>query len=240
MNRAFRATVLLPDSYTSGDRHYSVIYCLHGYGGNFRTWPEVVALSVLSDSLQVIFICPDGNVASWYLDSPVKKNSKFDTYISSEVVSFVDKRYRTFPLDSGRAIVGASMGGHGALTLLARHPGVYRAAASVSGVMDLAEFPTRWEIAKVLGPYNANVQRWIDASAVAMIPLFTGRNQGVALDCGTEDFALPGNRKAHALLLSNNIPHQYHEGPGGHTATYVGANAGRDIAYLVQFLKKPQ
>ena len=73
-----------------------------------------------------------------------------------------------------------------------------------------------------------------------MIPALAGSNQGISLDCGTEDFALPGNRKAHALLLSNNIAHEYHEGPGGHTAVFVAANAGRNIAYLVSFLKKPQ
>ena len=65
MKKEFKATVILPDSYTRSQKRYSVIYLLHGFGGDHTVWPHIAPLKQCSDSLKLIFVCPDGD-NSWY------------------------------------------------------------------------------------------------------------------------------------------------------------------------------
>jgi len=136
MNRSFKAYVITPSDYASG-RRYPVIYLLHGYSHNFASWSKIVPLENYADTFKLMFVCPDGDYNSWYLDSPVKQNSLFATYIAKEVVPFIDSNYHTIADAKARAIIGSSMGGHGAVTLLAMHPDVFCGSGSISGIMDL-------------------------------------------------------------------------------------------------------
>lgn len=234
MKRSFRATFVFPDSYKASGKRYPVVYVLHGWSGNYAIWPRVAPLAEYADKYQVLFVCPDGNTNSWYLNSPAAPASKFETYIVTEVVGFVDTTCRTIADAKGRALMGSSMGGHGALTLIARNPGLFCAAAGISGIMDLTEFPREWDIARVLGDYERNRVVWEASSFVNMIPTLVRTNCRISLDCGTEDFALNGNRKAHALLTQAGIEHDYSERPGGHMAEYVHRNAEFSVLFLVR------
>jgi S-formylglutathione hydrolase FrmB len=220
MGKKLKATVVLPDSYARTKKHFPVIYLLHGYSGDHTTFPRAAPLADLADRYQVMFVCPSAE-NSWYIDSPEKTGSRFETYIASDVVTFIDKTYRTWPRTEGRALVGSSMGGHGAITLLERHPDKFSGAGAIAGIMDITEFPHEWEIESLLGPFSGNTQRWIDYSALGQIGKLRGSGRSIILDCGAEDFALQGNRKAHTALLAAGIPHDYYERPGGHDLTYV-------------------
>jgi S-formylglutathione hydrolase FrmB len=52
------------------------------------------------------------------------------------MIPWVEANYRTLG-DSHRAIAGLSMGGFGAMKYAARHPGLFAAAASFSGAVDM-------------------------------------------------------------------------------------------------------
>jgi S-formylglutathione hydrolase FrmB len=240
MKRTFRALTVVPNSYSAGKRRYSVIYLLHGYGSDFRSWPSVVPLEQFADRYQMIFVAIDGGVNSWYLDSPVDRKSQFASYIVNEVIPAIDSNCRTQASASGRAIIGSSMGGHGALTLLARHALMFRGAGSISGIMDLAEFPDRWEIGRVLGQCQANRLMWQQNSFVGLLDSLRGKNRALVMDCGTEDFALPGNRRVHDLLLQSKIPHDYCERPGDHTSRFVARVAEYQILYFSRLLLPPR
>jgi S-formylglutathione hydrolase FrmB len=237
MNRSFSATVVMPAGYASSALHYPVIYLLHGFGGDSRVWPVIADLGNLSDRYQLIFVCPTGE-RSWYMNSPVNKKSQFETYITVDVIGYIDKKFRTWPQADGRAIIGTSMGGHGALTLLARHPDLFCGGGSISGVLDLTEFPDEWDLAKILGPYDKNRLRWNRLSFTGQIRLLAGKNKGIILDCGTDDFALAGNRKAHQLLEQAGILHEYMERDGGHTPAYSAKVIEFHVEFLSRLLKK--
>ncbi|HEV7330471.1 MAG TPA: alpha/beta hydrolase-fold protein [Flavisolibacter sp.] len=64
-----------------------------------------------------MIVCPDGAFGSWYFDNPVDTTLKYETYISKELVVWVDKNYKTIASPKGRAITGLSVGGHGALIM---------------------------------------------------------------------------------------------------------------------------
>lgn len=221
LQKDLKASVFLPKKYHSTDKKFPVIYLLHGYSGNHRSWPKIVPLQKYADSLCIIFVCPDGNYDSWYLDSPVKIKSRFESYIIEAVIPFINQNYRVITEAQGRAISGSSMGGHGALTIFCKHLDLFCAASSISGILDLTFFAENWNIKNVLGEMNNNHTVWAQHSFTGTMTHLQETQKPLLIDCGLSDFALDVNRKAHKKLDSLNISHQYYERPGTHSHTYI-------------------
>ena len=112
-------------------------------------------LKDIADRDGLIFVCPDGK-NSWYWDSPKDPSYRYETFVSSELVKYIDSEYSTVKDRSGRAITGLSMGGHGAMWLSFRHKDVFGAAGSTSGGVDIRPFPNNWEMNKLLGNESDN------------------------------------------------------------------------------------
>lgn len=164
MGRAVRTIVISPEK--KEGKGAAVIYLLHGYGGNETTWPGLKPeLKDYADRENLIFVCPNGE-NSWYWDSPLNKDSQFETFVSRELVSYVDGHYRTLPSREKRAITGLSMGGHGALWLAIRHQDVFGAAGSTSGGLDIRPFPDNWDMKEQIGAKDAGVCDWDDYTVI--------------------------------------------------------------------------
>lgn len=138
--------------------------------------------------MQIILVCPDGGYSSWYFDSPIDSTFKYETYISKEVVSFIDSHFRTIPDRTHRSITGLSMGGHGSLYLAIKHPEVFGAAGSMSGGVDLRPFPNNWDIAKRIGDSLHYSYNWKNMSIINLIDHFPSQPIFMMIECGTEDF----------------------------------------------------
>ena len=148
--------VYLPPSYATSDKRYPAVYLLHGYSGNARTFvsdaftglywpadndfPKDGLYGMLNDMIasehleEMIVIMPDASNTyggSWYTNSEL--NGNYEDYIVNDLVSYIDNSYRTIPTRSGRAIVGHSMGGYGAMKLAMKHPDVFGAVGTLSG-----------------------------------------------------------------------------------------------------------
>src|SRR5215217_4140677 len=153
MKKKINALVITPDNYSAA-KEYPVVYLLHGAGGSYKDWARSApAVKESVDAYNMIVVCADGGVTSWYWDSPVDPTYKYETYVSKELVAYVDKNYKTIKSRTGRAITGLSMGGHGGLYLGIRHQDIYGAAGSTSGGVDIRPFPKNWDMAKRLGNY---------------------------------------------------------------------------------------
>ena len=64
-----------------------MVYLLHGYSDNYANRVQNVAVMAdCTDWFEQLIICPDGNFSSWYFDSPVKPEWKYETYIAVELV----------------------------------------------------------------------------------------------------------------------------------------------------------
>jgi S-formylglutathione hydrolase FrmB len=233
MQKRVKCTIVLPASYDQDTlKRFPVMYLLHGYSGDNLTLVKVLPLAQWADSFQTVFICIDGDYSSWYLDSPVKKGSLYETFIVNELMPWVDARVHVRASREGRAIAGTSMGGQGALAIIARHPDLFCAAGGISGVYDLTEFPNQWGIESVLGPLESNRQRWRDNSFVNLAPRLAGKDAALMLITGSQDFSLNGNRGAHEMLREHGIAHEYREYPGDHTYHFVKAHGRELVAFL--------
>jgi hypothetical protein len=138
--------VYLPPQYdTLGLRRYPTLYVLHGYTGNVaallgsRPW-EVNVFQWVDRLIRdgrmppAILVAVDGFTrlgGSQYVDSI--HNGKYATYTVHDVVGHVDRQYRTIAAEGGRAVLGKSSGGFGAMHLIMEHPGIFSAFASHSG-----------------------------------------------------------------------------------------------------------
>lgn len=222
MGKKVYSLVLLPDTYRMDpQKRYPVLYLLHGYSGNYVSWLQSVPkLQDYVDEFQMIIVTPDGGYDSWYLDSPVDSDQRYETFMTTTLIEDVDRQYRTKSDRSHRGITGLSMGGHGALYLSIRHPFLYGAAASMSGGVDLRPFPENWNLKKVLGSEKEYRENWERYSVINLVDKLKQEKLALFIDIGIDDIFIEVNRQLHQKLLRLHIPHDYIERPGGHTWTY--------------------
>ena len=135
--------IYLPPSYDSSDKHYPVVYLLHGFGDNERSYVDAVTEQLMVFLLdgfiqsktfkEMILVMPDAKNkygGSYYLNSELIGN--YEDYIVNEVVNYVDTKYRTIRDRDGCVIIGASMGGYGSIALAMKHPDVFSSVAAMS------------------------------------------------------------------------------------------------------------
>ena len=230
MDKKIKNVVILPAGYgRNAVGRYPVVYLLHGYNNRYDSWlrktkPE---LPQTASAFGVIVVCPDGE-SSWYWDSPVNPRSRYETYVGTELVAYVDAHYRTLPDRRGRAITGkASMGGHGALWLAFRHPDVFRRVRVDERRSRYPAFPEQLENpASNSVAYAENRAVWDEHTVLSqlyrVVP-FTDANREVAstkarpvdyglqpgqlaivIDCGTEDYfsRSTGNSTSRCCIIT--------------------------------------
>lgn len=236
MNKEIKASVVTPDSYRNGDK-FPVVYFLHGYSGNYRSWNSN-EMRKLTDEYNFIIVFPDGNYGSWYLDSPIDPTWKYETFISKELISWIDQHYKTIADRKGRAITGLSMGGHGALFNAFRHQDVFGACGSMSGGVDLRPFPLNWDIAKRIGNMSDHPENWEKYSVLNQLYLLTPNSIKIIFDCGTDDFFYDVNVKLHNELKYRNILHDFISRPGAHTGQYWDNSFLYQALFFSNFFKE--
>lgn len=215
-----------------------VIYLLHGHGGNAGSWlyikPE---LGEIADRDGLIFVCPDGG-NSWYWDSPKDPSSRYETFVSSELIRHIDSRYPTVKDRSGRAITGLSMGGHGAMWLSFRHKDVFGAAGSTSGGVDIRPFPNNWGMSKLLGDESDNREVWEQHTAISQIDRLKNGELAIIIDCGYSDFFFEVNNDFHKQLLKYKINHDFLVRPGVHNDDYWKNSIDYQILFFKNFFER--
>ncbi len=234
MKKNLKAAVTTPASYSKGSEKFPVLYLLHGGSGSYGDWHQKVTekdlVPRLAEEYNLIIVTPGVGPASYYYDSPLMDSVRYETYLISELIPFVDKNYRTLAKKESRAITGLSMGGHGAVTLSAKHPELFIAAGSMSGVMNI---DTRlWKVQEdfralrvqsqkaMLGEINYDGPSFNPYTAVGLVSQMKSNGIALIIDCGVDDFLIETNRQIHQLLVENKTPHEYIERPGAHTWDY--------------------
>ncbi|HUS31449.1 MAG TPA: alpha/beta hydrolase family protein [Kofleriaceae bacterium] len=286
--------IYLPAGYDASTKRYPVFYYLHGLGGNETNWTNTGELAQSADKLglEAIVVMPDGD-DGFYADSaaPIDydtcmkdgtglflpgmqnrqhtcvKQRKYETYIIKDLVGEIDAKYRTVASREGRAIAGLSMGGFGALQLGMRHPDLFAAAASHSGVDALlyaGPYPyekgkvkliTQEEISRY-GKGNPDVEQiglwiqmifgkdiavWKSYDPATLAEKVEPGKPALYLDCGTEDgFGLQnGAQYLHDILSARNIEHAFFLGPGPHDMRFWRPRLPESLKFLRDHTVKP-
>lgn len=221
MQKQIKCVVVKPISYKKKNTRFPVIYLLHGYSGDYSNWiKKVPEIKSYADEYNIIIVCPDGDYASWYFDSPLDPKMKYETYISFELPHYIDSTFRTIADKNYRAITGLSMGGHGALFIAWKHPQVFAAVGSMSGGVDLNDLKNKYQITKVLGDTLNYPDNWKNYSVLNVIENKLSDSLEIIIDDGNDDIFIAANRRLHQKLLQLKIPHDYIERPGKHSWDY--------------------
>ena len=220
MSKNVPAVVVLPDAYNNQEKRFPVLYLLHGHGGNHYSWYGIRKdIQKLASHFNMIVVCPNG-MNSWYWDAPKNPKMKYETFVSKELVEYMDKTYRTIANRNARAITGLSMGGHGGLWIGFRHQETFGACGSMSGGVDIRPFPHNWHMKDSLGDASVDVANWESHTVMNQLHLLKPNSIRIAFECGVADFFYEVNKRLHKELLYRNIPHDYTERPGVHNGAY--------------------
>ncbi|HZC25733.1 MAG TPA: alpha/beta hydrolase family protein [Actinopolymorphaceae bacterium] len=117
-------------------QRWPVLYLLHGCCGDYTSWTSRTDVASIPSLHDVLVVMPEAGNTGWYSDwwnygqggAPA-----WETFHLTEVRSILEHGYGA---GDKRVVAGLSMGGFGAMVYAARHPGMFRAAASYSGVVD--------------------------------------------------------------------------------------------------------
>ena len=239
MGHDIKNIVILPQGYAESDTRYPVVYLLHGHGDNYTCWINIKPeLPQIASQYGFIVVCPDGK-RSWYWDSPLHKDMQFETYISDELVHYIDSHYRTVADRRARAIAGLSMGGHGAMWNAIRHRDVFGAAGSTSGGVDIRPFPNNWNMKEQLGEQAAHPENWESHTVINLVPSLNDGDLALIIDCGLDDFFLEVNRNFHQSLIDHHIKHDYIERPGAHNRFYWNNSIDYQLLFFHKFFTQP-
>jgi len=275
--------VYLPASYDhEPNRRYPVAYYLHGLSGAEADWIAKGNIDGTADSLvargapETIIVMPDGD-DGWYTtwntqlsfrtcadtlhveapDTYCVEHERYDDYVAHDVVAFIDGHYRTLADRAHRGIGGLSMGGYGAVILALKHPDVFAAAASHSGVLSTMYVgphpfvaPPRYaatvpEIRPAAGSFwprylnywGTDIGRWrdVDAARAAEELVRSGRARpALFIDCGVDDGFVDQNRAFHFELTRIGYAHSYAEWPGAHTWRYWSTHVAESLAWMTK------
>lgn len=239
MHKTVPCVVVTP-AQSTGKARYPVVYLLHGYSGNYRSWvKDFPSIKKDADYYGIIVVCPDGGFSSWYFDSPLDSSYRYETFVTRELISYVDKNYPTIADRQHRGISGLSMGGHGAFYLTLRHKDLFGAVNSMSGGVDIRPFPNNWDIKKRLGEKASYAQNWENNTVVNLLDGLKNKEIKIAFDCGVADFFLEVNRDLNKRLLDLKIDHDYTERPGGHNGAYWSNAIQYHMLYFHRFFTVP-
>ena len=234
MKKDVKVVAVIPEKTKS---NLPVLYLLHGYGGDAKTWVNIRPdLPEIAEQYGMMIICPDGK-NSWYWDSPKDPSSRYETFVSDELIEYVDSHYATCKSKEGRAITGLSMGGHGAMWLALRHTDVFGAAGSTSGGVDIRPFPNNWEMAKQLGKECDNRDIWDEHTAINQIDRLKNGDLAIIIDCGYDDFFFEVNNNFHEKLLKYKIDHDFIVRPGEHNGAYWYKSIPYQILFFHNYFK---
>jgi len=123
----------IPVAFLGGGPHAVVLLDAFDAGDSVSNWVTAGnAMNTLAGK-GVSVVAPAGGAYSLYTDWEQDGSKQWETFLSSELPDWLAANKGLAP--GGHAIVGASQGGTGAITLAAFHPDRFRYAGSMSGFL---------------------------------------------------------------------------------------------------------
>jgi len=215
--RPMRFSVFLPPQ-AAPDRPVPAVVYLAGLTCNEETFPTKAGAQRLAAELGLALVAPDtsprganvpGEADSWdfgvgagfYLDAteaPWAANWRMESWLIDELLPLLGA---ALPIDMSRlGVFGHSMGGHGALTLALRHPGVFRSLSALAPICAPMRCP--WGEKAFTGYLGADRTRWVEHDATVLMehqptPPYPG---GILVDQGLDDKFLAAGQLRPELL----------------------------------------
>jgi enterochelin esterase-like enzyme len=249
-SKALRGTVhysvYLPKGYSTSGKRYPVVYFLHGLpaGGDAYSRIGWVAHAARKAGLRAIVVGaqgarghdPDAEWLDW------RPGRNWETWVASELVTHIDKRYRTIANRRGRVLIGFSAGGYGAALIANHHPGVFSVYQSWSGYFE----PTTPDGSQTLDlgskkkNRRANLHKLVPSTRKRYGPYY--RRTYFSFYVGSRDGRfLSDNKRLAREMSAYKVPHHlFRVYRGGHNMKLWTAHASAWLGRAVHQAARPR
>lgn len=125
-----RIWTYVPAGYAASQDLYPTVYFLDG--GNYAEWmavPGVLDRLIAARTVPpfiAVFVEPGVR------NEEYARNPAWRSFVATELVPSIDKRFRTFPTPDHRLIFGSSLGAYGAVDLAVEHSAVFGLCAAIA------------------------------------------------------------------------------------------------------------
>ena len=223
--------IMLPPGYEGDSQRYPVLYMLHGVAGDSSEWQSIGLLEAADRMIQrgeidpFLIVLPNGGGSYWVNQAT---GARWADYVVNDVVTQVDRDYRTVAAPDARAIGGLSMGGEGALRIAMQNPRVFGIAAAHSPSLRTA-FD---QFAPELQPIFGDAQAWRSVTPLWLVlDTDAAYDLTISIDVGEDDPWRPNVELLHQRMLSRGISHRFEVLPGEHAAEYWIDNVDHYLAF---------
>lgn len=229
--------IYLPDGYDTSKLRYPVIYFLHGLPANSLAFRAFGWVDTAMDAQprQAILVVPQG--ASGAHTDP-EYLGRWETAIASDIPRAVDSRYRTIASRAGRAIIGLSAGGYGAMHLALAHLSKFSVVESWSGYFHptdpTGDYPLDLGSAAKNDAANVHKQFAKLRTQLGKLPLYIGFYIGRADTTGS---FVAENEQLNRELTAARIPHVFKLYPGGHQQSLWSSQATTWLGLALNHLR---
>ncbi|WP_321447901.1 S-formylglutathione hydrolase [uncultured Cohaesibacter sp.] len=234
--------------------HLPVLYWLSGLTCTEQNFITKAGAQRYAAEHGVILVAPDtsprgegvaddeaydlGQGAGFYLNAtqePWAKHFRMEDYITKELPALIEA---TFPASDKRSIMGHSMGGHGALTLALRHPGLYLAVSAFSPIVAPTQVP--WGEKAFSAYLGDDREAWKAHDATALLASAKERLP-ILIDQGDADDFLAGQLKpeifeAEAKRVGHPLTLRM-QGGHDHSYYFIASFIGDHIAHHAKGLQ---
>jgi S-formylglutathione hydrolase FrmB len=231
----------LPPGYATSTARYPVVYFLHGLPASPTAYRGLASWTRALEATgrPAIMIAPqgarDGDDDPEYLDwGPGRR---WETALSLELPRYVDTHFRTIPGRRGRALVGLSAGGYGAVLLGLHHLDAFSVLEAWSGYFH----PTnrRGDAPLDLGSAAANRHASAHSFVSSLRRAFRRRPTFFAFYVGLGDLRFRDeNRRLHRELAAAGVPHVFELYRGGHEQALWHRHAAAWLGLAVDHLAR--
>jgi S-formylglutathione hydrolase FrmB len=231
--------VVLPVDYATSGRRYPVVYFLHGLPAKSEDYRGLGFVQNALDSLgpKAILVVPQGarggDSDPEYLDQG--RGRKWATAIAGELPRVIDARYRTIASRGGRALIGLSAGGYGAMHLALDHLSQFSVVESWSGYFHPTD-PTGLQ-GLDLGSAQDNDRANVHAQAKRLRTTLRSERTLIAFYVGRSDTRFVAeNEQLNQELSRAGISHVFRLYAGGHDQRLWGRYAPAWLGLAVSHL----
>lgn len=228
-------TFFVPPQEKKIKRNIPVVILLHGVYGSHWAWTyninvHNIALQLIGAGKiePMILVMPSDGLSgdgSGYFNHGDRNVEK---WIIKDVVDLVREVVPQNTLDFPLFIGGLSMGGYGALRLMAKYPTMFNGASGLSSITclkDLLPF-------LAAGEQSYFRKNFKEEDLISYLKKNRKKLPPFRFDCGYDDELFGSNKILHQQLEKEGIPHVFEEFKGGHSNEYWNQNIGKTLLYF--------
>ena len=245
LGRPERVLVYTPPGYASHrSRRYPVVILLHGVPGRPEEFVQhgvpgrldhLIAAGAIPP---VIAVFPAGSDHpeddNEWADSEVHTSERWEEFLASDLVGWLDGRFRTIARRQGRAIGGDSMGGFGAMNIALHHRDEFEAVSAWSGYFNANTPSVHYPGSAFWRAYSPQLY------ASSLQPSLRMSHPRISFYIGNRDRFASENVAFDRLLTSLGVPHRFHLVTGArHGWTLWSAHLDSELKFLARGFAHP-